>query len=312
MLRSTRTVWFLVVACGCGHGSADSPELKAMLKQADEKVAAAAVDDAIQILTKAARQFPTANEPLVALANAYAKSGRDNDAVSVLDQLSKVAPADWRAPLGRAMIYSRRNQYATAVNEFESALKLGAPEDGCRLELAIALGRTNEYQRAIALFTKEILAGGADRTTAMFNRAIALRAQKDYAAAREDLLAVLAQSPEHVGALRVAAELFLVDDPAIKDLRRALEMATRIRDLDPKDAYALRVAAQAYYENGDPETAMRLVDKGLDLASPVDRREMQQEYLRYKFEAGPQASPPASEVKAPQAGAKSGGTSRSD
>ena len=204
-------------------------------------------------LEEALRLAPDLEQAWYHLGMLQAQDERYDDALGSYGRSLELVPSAWPSRLGRAWVLVRTGRPAEAVDDLSRVVELRPRERGVRLEqarLLRSLGRSREAIRAI-------------------EAAIALDESESGAKAW------------------LAWELATNADDAVRDGRRALELARALVSSKPDDASMLEILAAALAEAGEAgeaaraqSEACRLAPADLDPALLVEWRERAARYQR--------------------------------
>ncbi|MEY2747222.1 MAG: hypothetical protein RL112_2264 [Planctomycetota bacterium] len=185
-------------------------------------------------LREALRLAPDLEQAWYHLGVAEAQEERFDDALRSYGRSLELVPSAWPSLLGRAWVLVRAGRPAEAADDLARVVELRPKERGVRLEqarLLRSLGRSREAVRAI-------------------EAAIALDESEPGAKAW------------------LAWELATNADDAVRDPRRALELARALVSSKPDDASRLEILAAALAEAGQAAEAARAQSEACRLAPP--------------------------------------------
>ncbi len=164
--------------------------------------------------------------------------GGGEEAVDGADEATRkaleLAPHLAEAHAARAFVLSLRRQYADSELEFEESIRLNP----------------NSFEAHYLYARMAFAAGKIERSAELFRRAAELQVE-DFQCA-----ILLGQSLDMLGR----------KDEAVASLREGIRRAERRLELDPKDARALSLGANAHADLGEMERAMRWAEKAAVLA----------------------------------------------
>ncbi len=198
----------------------------------------------------------------------------------------------------RAEIYYRLgisriqlNQVGDAIQDFSEALKIHPNEPSIYNFRGYAYARQGDPDKAIADFTDAIRLNPNEKL-AYVNRAGSYVSKGDYAKAAGDYRAAIALAPDDAGG-DVQLAWLLVDcpDPSVRNVRTAVELATKGCDLTNwKDPQMVSSLAGIYATAGDFEQAIKYQKQAVDLAGAVGtgQKQMQQILLQFEQHQAPQ------------------------
>lgn len=165
--------------------------------------------------------------------------------------------------------WRRRGRFEAAVEQYESAAALDAAFVGARLDLAGSLGVLERYEEAATTY-RQVLRLDGGRSDARLGEAAALLLAGELAEARRRLEEAVAMMPQDPTLTHLLARvLAAAPDPAVRDGRRAVELAEAAFGMTPS-ADAAATVAMAYAETGRFDEAGRWQQRAMD-GRPADR-----------------------------------------
>lgn len=191
------------------------------------------------------------------------RQGRYNDAIRVLCEFMVARPVEMPDLLfWRGRLFALLGQPELGWKDIQAARMRGASATWDELrtqwaETLLEIGRTEE---ALALF-EEVLNEAADPRQVRLRRASALQGHTNlYAQVLEDFEHLILVYPGAPGIYNNLAWLYATaTDPAFRDPAQALALARRANALSRGESpYILDTLAEAYFINGEYETALRL------------------------------------------------------
>jgi predicted Zn-dependent protease len=201
------------------------------------------------LLAQAGQNDDEAPLILEALAHGYAETLRLPAALQCLNRVVEQQPDNGVALALRGWVKERQSKY-DAVNDYRLALELDPNDEQTRLRLAESLFTFGRPEQAALEFTTLARSGVfSDEVRLGLARCHAQRGE--LAAAEEELDALLADAPGHVGALCERGRLALeADQGALAEgcLRRALAQ-------EPTDRDANHLLFQALRQQGKEDAA---------------------------------------------------------
>lgn len=185
----------------------------------------------------------------------------------------------------------KQNQVDEAIQDFSEALKIYPKEATIYNFRGYAYARRGDHVKAIADFTDAIRLNPREKL-AYDNRGDSYVSKGDYAKAATDYRAAITLAPNDAGGYVQLAWL-LVDcpDPSVRNVRSAVELATKGCDLaDWKDPQIVSSLAGIYATAGDFEQAVRYQKKAVELtvATGAGQKQMQQILLQFEQHQPPQ------------------------
>jgi tetratricopeptide (TPR) repeat protein len=230
------------------------------------------VDEALADLDAELTLAPDSVDAMGLRGNIRMQRGDLDGAIADLDAALRLAPcrADLRVSRGAARV--GKGDYEQAIVDFSTVLR-SSPRDASALGgRGLARFMCGENELAIADLNEAIRLNPAD-AFAHTNRGAALAKRGDYARAVADFDRAIRLNPAHPHACRhLAWMLATCDDPAIRDGRRAVELADKAWQLSGgKYPDWLDVLAAASAEAGDYDGAVRWQEKRVEIATPEAR-----------------------------------------
>ena len=129
------------------------------------------------------------------------------------------------------MLFREQGDLPRALTEFRAAVEKGPDRVEMQLALAESLGASGRGREAEAAY-EEVLRLDASATLARNNLGLLLAQRGDLRGAVVQWSKVLEQDPERVSTLQnLAFALATAPDPEVRDVQRALELATRAKEL---------------------------------------------------------------------------------
>jgi tetratricopeptide (TPR) repeat protein len=162
-------------------------------------------------------------------------------------------------------LYHRRRQFESSAREYLKALRIDEGYVPALERLAALLGQLGEYERSAEVYGKWI-AREPKNVKARLGEATALILARRLAAARERLEAGLRELPESLDLKDLLARhLAASPDPAVRDGRRALELARELYEQVPTTE-SMETLAMAHAEAGQLEEAISWQKRLLETA----------------------------------------------
>jgi tetratricopeptide (TPR) repeat protein len=213
-------------------------------------------------------------------AGTHAALGENERAVADASEAIRLDPTEVGGYANRALAYLNVGRDENAIRDCDEAIRL---EPGCATAFntrGLARHNRGEYELAIADFDAATRLD-ANYAHALFNRGLTRVAKKEYAAARADFAATRRLEPDHVMAHGLEAWVLACSpDAAVRDGKRAVELATRACELTgEKDYYALAALAAAHAECGQFEEAVRRAEQADRVATDDRQRQAIQKDL---------------------------------
>jgi cellulose synthase operon protein C len=231
---------------------------QAWLIQGDLKKAAAAF---------AAALAQTPGAPLARLGQAMlaARDGDTGKATSIADEVLASNPQLTEAHTLRAQLLLSQGRREEAAASLEQALAVDAGNLPARLALASLRIDAKAYDQAQTLLDASKAPRANDLRVTYLRSLLALR-KGDLRKAKDEVAKVLAQAPEHVPTLILAADIELrLDNPDLAevDLEKALYV-------DPSADAARKLLAATYLRQGRPTKAINVLQPLLQQAETAD------------------------------------------
>lgn len=220
-------------------------------------------EDAVARYGEVLSKNPRNSSALLRRAAARMSLGQDGEAISDLEMLVAVDPKLVEAQVRLATSLARQGQKAEAEEHFRRALTLEPGEMAALSGLATLLAESGRMLDAAELYGR-----WAERDPKnprpRLAQATALILSGQYTAARDQLEALLAAFPDNLQAQDVLARhLAACPDPAVRNGRRALELARVVYDRLPTPQ-SLETLAMAHAQAGDYAEATRWQKKLID------------------------------------------------
>jgi len=233
-----------------------------MLPEGDAKRAAEAVDKTIELLADDPEQRARALVLRAGIEDDPAKQLAD------LDLAHQIAPDNTAVMLLRAGIYHELDQPDKAIAELEELRRLKPKNPLVLMQLGMAYSVEKKSQQAIEAYSA-MLVEAPDAWPALRGRGDAMLNLGRQVEAVADYEKVLKLRPKDAGTMNnLAWVLATSPDEKLRDGRRAIEMATEACELtEYKQAHILSTLAAAYAETGDFDSAVKWVEKGLEVGS---------------------------------------------
>jgi tetratricopeptide (TPR) repeat protein len=239
--------------------------------------------EALADLDKAIELQPQeiANSEAKALVLAQAK--RFDEALATMDAYLKLAPDAIPALRFRAMLLVEAGRGAEARAELEKLHQAHPKDTALAFQLAALYVSQKRHSKAIVIFTA-ILKEKPDHWPALRGRGDALLNIGRQAEAIADYEQALKLQPKDSGLLNNFAWVLATSpDDKLRDGKRAVELATQACELtDYKAPHILSTLGAAYAEIGDFATALKWVEKGLELANEEEKKSLTKEMESYK------------------------------
>lgn len=201
--------------------------------------------------------------------------GKTDEAMSVWREAIAHAPkltGESRASLAAVLLQQGKIEEAKA--ECEAALALDPKQVSALNILGAAQQQAGQWKESAESFERALAVDDA-QATVHFNYAQTLRQQRRIAKAVEEYERTIELLPESVLAYtNLAWVLATCPDEAIRDPRRAVEVAKRAEELAPGNLLALRSLAIAQAGSGNRDEALNLARNGLEAARQAQDAEL--------------------------------------
>jgi Flp pilus assembly protein TadD len=194
-----------------------------------------------------------------ALAEGYRRNYRVPRALAVFDQWLKRRPNDVRALLLRAYLWVQAKRAGNAVPDYRRALELEPQRDAAQRGLALCLTETAHWNEAAGYWEALQRRHPAD-TDVRVNLARCWGHLGQAQQAKQELLAVLQEHPDHVLALSSLGSLLLQEqqpEEAEKWLRRAVQVSPQ----DYQSRWFLYRALQRQDKTAEAESQLDQADQ---------------------------------------------------
>lgn len=249
---------------------------------------------------KALEQRPGGSGDRKSLGRILTRQGKLDEAVDAFESALETAPEDPVAHDGLARALIRKGDLERAERHLRAALQADAVHAGALYNLALVRQRQGRAAEAESLLRKALDANPAHREAltslgsvlaaagneaaaievwrravaidplnvdARYDIALTLAHGGDHAGAVEELRAALARDPGRTAVQRLLAwELATAPDDAVRDGRRALEIASTIHADQPEDPRAADILAAALAETGQWDRAVGTAERAESLA----------------------------------------------
>jgi rhomboid protease GluP len=221
-----------------------------LLQQGERLHSAHQNDQARAAFQEAARRAPRDERPHLALGSLDLEQHRTGEAMEEFKQALRFDPDSPRARLGLGSAYQQKGDLAKAQQQYEAVLGKN-PQDADQQEIFAELCMEQKlYPQAIDHFQQ------------------ALRLKPDMAVSHNNLAWLYATS----------------EDPQYRNPAQALEHARRAVELSNwKEPIYIDTLAEAFYVSGNPQEAVRVEARALELDS---KTEYQDHMARYRKAAG--------------------------
>lgn len=180
----------------------------------------------------------------------YHRMGDNSRALADYSEALKLDPTDSYALYNRAIIYSRMGDPQRSIQDLNASLKLRPDNDDAYWERGNAYFDMWRLEDAIKDYTTLHNRDG-DHPYALADRGIAYAWLNNRELAERDFATVRDGDPGWPVVLRGRALLAM----RRKDYRRVIAYLSKALALDPKDDFALRMRADAYWETGELDLA---------------------------------------------------------
>ena len=242
-------------------------------------------DKAIADLDVALKKNPDDLSALLRRALDCLRTGRLDKAQKDIDHILTYSP---RLPAGlslRAQLLIEQGKTDEAIPLLRELVEQAPAPDKTiwSLQLAMAYQRANRYQRALDQYNK-LLKNMPALADAHRGRADVLLMMDRYKESLADYEIALKEMPDDVNALNnMAWILATAPDDTLRDGKRAIALAEKACKLtDYKKAYILSTLAAAYAETGDFQTALRWINKALEISDEKTRDHLTKEKASYQ------------------------------
>ncbi len=240
-------------------------------------------DAAIHELNVAITMVPENVGVLLMRAAVYQAKGDKQQALADVDAVLKIKPGLPRALRTKAMLLADEKNYTGAIAELQKILKEEPKDPATLLQVAMLYGAEQKYAKAIEVYN-QVLAEVPDNTTALRGRADSQLNLGKHAEAIADYDKILKLDPEDTGSLNnLAWVLCTSPDDKVRDGKRAITLATKASELtEYQKAHILSTLGAAYAETGDFDSAIKWVQKGIDVAGDEEREALGKELKSYQ------------------------------
>lgn len=197
---------------------------------------------------------------LGARGRVHHRLGNNNSALTDYSKALDQDPRDSYALYNRGIIYSRLGDLPRSIDNLSASLALRPDNDEAYLERGNAYLNIGKFKEAIEDYTT-LHERDRDHPYALANRGIAHAWLGNRELAERDFGKVRAADPGWPVVLRGRAVLAMHQ----QDHRRVIEYLSQALELDPDDAFALRMRADAYWETGQHDLARDDDDRLMEL-----------------------------------------------
>ncbi len=220
---------------------------------------------AVGEFAKALKFDPASDPALLGTARAYEQLNKNDMAESTYKRAVELRPLLWRSHSDLGNFYAKQSRYPDAIAEVDRAVKL-VPESSRPLHqlggIYYLMGR---FDDATAALNKALT---LDPTATTFsNLGMIQLANQEYDAAITNLSKAESMDPDHtrIGNLARAYYWSGKREQAADHFRRALNAASKVLDVNPKDADALILSASYYAMLGEKRPALNTLNRALTL-----------------------------------------------
>jgi tetratricopeptide (TPR) repeat protein len=274
-------------------------------------------DEALVSLDKARELNPDSIVPLLQKARIHGLQANLDGALHELDLAHSMQPDNVAVLLLRAGVYRDKGEREKAMADADAALKLGPQLPGAMRLRAVLLVDAGKRSEAIAQLEKlrqvdpqdvlgllqlgmlyaaegkhdqavdaysAVLAQRPDERLALRGRGDALLNLGKHEQAIADYEALIKLLPKDPGTLNnLAWVLATSPHEKLRDGKRAVALATEACELtDYKAAHILSTLAAAYAETGDFQSAIKWIEKGVEVAKEDEKQSLGKELQSYR------------------------------
>jgi tetratricopeptide (TPR) repeat protein len=170
----------------------------------------------------------------------------------------------------RGLAYFLRGEPAKAVADYSKALAVKPDHVNAWNNRGAAYSKLGEREMAVADCTRAIELQ-PDFVNAWINRGEAYRGLGQWDKAAADYSKAIDLKPAFPGLLNnLAWVLATCPEPKVRDPRRAVKLATKAIELEPKNASYWNTLGQAHYRAGSPKEAVAALEKSVELRKGGD------------------------------------------
>ncbi len=222
---------------------------------------------ALHELDRARNAEPDNLGVLMLRAGVHEESGEREKAMADVDEVLKLQPGYPPAKRMRAVILADEERFDEAIAELRDLRRALPTDETTLLQLAMLHTAAKQFNEAVGVYS-ELLKLQPEHWVALRGRGDALLNQGKHAEAIADYEQALKHKSDEPGLLNNFAWV-LATSPReeLRDGERALRLATKACELtDYKEVHILSTLASAYGEMGDFDTALKWIDKALEIA----------------------------------------------
>lgn len=224
----------------------------------------------------------------IALAKIYGKQNQDDKAARLFNEVIEENSHLWVAHYELGNFYMSKGQIELAIHAYLRALSITPENEFALSNLGVAYNFIGEYGKAADALAKAVeispsswaysntgtmyyFAGKFDKAVQMFQQAVKM-SPNDFRwyLNLADAQRQVNKTQQHTEQLKADnVQATLVDGPAVKNYKTAIDLAVESLKLNPNDAQIYQYLATAYLFVGQTDTSKEMLEKALAL-SPND------------------------------------------
>lgn len=237
----------------------------------------------------------------VNLASALAAAGEADEAIGHLEDVVEIAPGNATAWFNLGLLYRDRGDLEAAARSLAEAIGYEKDDAEMRLRLADVLRRLGRIEEVVPHYGKAVaLEPGLEDAWLGEAQSLAALGRFEESITRLETAHKLMPTSGQV-AQSLAHILASCPDPALRDGKRALDLALRVATARPT-LFSVQILAMAYAELGQCDEAAKWQSRAVDTAREAGNAQQAAmlEWVLAGYQAGPPCRPPASTEPEPE------------
>ena len=232
--------------------------------------------EAIAILNHALELAPNSDDAYRRLGGAYARIGRNDDAISAYQKAIGINPYYWFNYNAAGEAYKRMGKFDEALKAFKRIVELEPDNNLGPLNVGAVLFSQGKYEECIAAFKRALEIQPSWEIYSNLGTAyFYLKRPRESVQALEQAVQLSPNQEIIVGNLADAYRLAGQHDKSVDTYNKAISLAHKELEVNPRNATAMASLALYYAKKGDAAAAARFIKR----ARTIDGNDVDNIYI---------------------------------